>query len=131
MAPRMYLALDANFTSSASIEALGETFGPGGPLTIVALLGMAKQQGARGEVKTTRRKLASDAFLSSPDDAHKIVLAAIELGILAGLDLTDRTIHVRLVRWGEWQPRMSAAERQAEARRKAALNGSAPEEVSA
>jgi len=65
MAPRMYYAVDAAFKSSPSIEDLGETQGPGGPLAMVSLMGLAQQGGNKGMAVTTKRKLAADAFLSS------------------------------------------------------------------
>jgi hypothetical protein len=115
----MYLALDANFAAASTIEQLGETHGPAGPMVVIALLGMAKQQGARGQVMTTRRKLAADAFLSDPDQAHAVVRDAVELGTLRGIALDDRAIQVEFVNWGEWQPRLSSAERAARARDRA------------
>lgn len=128
MAPRMYLALDAGFTSSAAIEELGETHGAAGPMTIVSLLGLAKQQGERGAVKTTRRKLAADAFLSGPDEAERIVEHALALGVLDEIDLDERTVYVRFRRWGDWQKRAADADRQAahRAAQRAGVNGSDP-----
>lgn len=126
----MYLALDAGFTSSASIEELGETHGAAGPMTVVSLLGLAKQQGQRGEVKTTRRKLAADAFLPTPDEAERIVAHAIELGVLEGIELDERTVHVRFPRWGDWQNRSADADRQAahRAAQRAGSNGTGAED---
>jgi hypothetical protein len=116
MAPRMYLALDAGFTSSAAIEELGDTHGPAGPLVIVSLLCLAKQQGQKGAVRTTRKKLAADAFLSSPDDAARIVDHALALGVLEpheGAGTDERTISVRFPRWESWQFRQQEADRKA------------------
>lgn len=125
-AHRMYLALDANFTSSASIEELGEAHGPAGPMTIVSLLGLAKQQGAQGEVRTTRRKLADDSFVIDQALTDRIVRQAAELGILEAIQLDGRAIHVRFVEWKKWQPRLSSAERAA-LKRARDKNGSSPE----
>lgn len=116
MAPRMYYAMDANLTSTATIEELGETHGAEGPMVIVALLGLAKQQGGHGEVRTTIRKLTAGAFLSDPAHAGTIVEHAARLGVLEALDLGDREIHVRFPRWSDWQLRQKAAERQADHR---------------
>jgi hypothetical protein len=131
MAPRMYLALDAGFTSSAAIEQLGETHGAAGPMTIVSLLGLAKQQGEQGAVKTTRRKLAADAYLSGPEEAERIVAQALALGILEEIKTDERMIYVRFPRWGDWQKRAADADRQARWRRSQSLNGasSAKEDV--
>jgi hypothetical protein len=109
----MYLCLDAGFTSSAAIEELGEAHGPAGPMIVVSLLGMAKQQGWKGAVKTTRRKLADDAFVVDRDLVDVIVRQAVEIGVLEAIELDARTIHVRFVRWESWQKRLSDAERQA------------------
>ena len=127
MAKRMYYAMDAGFTSSASIEELGETHGPDGPMVIVALLGMAKQQGAQGEAKTTRRKLADDAFIGDKDRVGHIVKHAVALGVLEAIQHDSRTIHVRFTTWMDWQRRLTDAERRALKRSRDAVNGSAPE----
>ncbi|MDX6583008.1 MAG: hypothetical protein QOI10_2192 [Solirubrobacterales bacterium] len=118
MAPkRVYYAMDGYFTQDAAIEELGETYGPGGPLAIVALLCMAKRQplvSNQGEVFTTARSLVAEAHLADREQARKIVDDACRLGILQGLDAAgDREIHVRFPRWSDWQERQRSAEKQA------------------
>lgn len=128
----MYLALDSGFLNSPAIEALGETHGPDGPMVVVALLCSAKMQGAKGEVRTTRRKLADDAFVGDRDRIDKIIRQAVDLGLLEELAIGDREIHVRFPRWQSWQQRKDDADRKAaerERKRAAALNGSDPEPV--
>jgi hypothetical protein len=124
MAPRMYFALDAGFTSSAAIEQLGERHRSAGPMVVISLLGMAKNQGAGGAARTTAKKLAADAFLTGgPDQARQIVLDAAEVGTLEVVEIGDRVIHVKFVRWQEWQPRLAAAERAAKSRAKQKSSG--------
>lgn len=113
MAPRMYCAMDAGFTSSAAVERLGEAYGPAGPMVLVSLLGMAKQQGDRGAAKTTCRKLSEDSFAGDRKQVEAIVRDAIEFGVLEGIELDERVIYIRFVRWESWQKRLSDSERQA------------------
>jgi hypothetical protein len=121
--PGMWLALDAAFTSSPSVEALGETHGSAGPMVVVSLLGLAKMQGAGGAVRTTFKRLADDAFLPGTEDARRIVEHAIDLGMLEELELNGRRVHVRFQNWGDWQKRAQNAERQARHRESTRRNG--------
>jgi hypothetical protein len=121
----MYFALDAGFTSSAAIEELGETHGAAGPMVVISLLASAKQQGDGGRVRTTRRKLAADAFLAGVDEAQRIVEHAATAGVIEIYGLDKRAIYVGFPRWDDWQPRAQAAARQAAKRAadRAAGNG--------
>lgn len=98
-----WYAMAALFNHDPKIERLGESHGPGGPLAVVELFGMAKLQGRGGRVEGSHRVLAVSAFLDGREEARDILRDAGEAGIVEIDELTDHGFVVRLARWSRWQ----------------------------
>lgn len=102
MSGRWY-SMDAEFTVNEQVEALGEEFGPGGPLVIVALMGKAAlQHQTGGRIKGTFKHLADHAYIER-SETRKVIQRAGELGILTVEEVTDRGFEVVLNAWQRWQ----------------------------
>jgi hypothetical protein len=109
MSRSAWFAMDTLFLEDAKIERLGESFGPGGPLAIVALLGQAKIQGRGGRVEWSLRALSSAAFLEDKKQAASILSAAGEADVIEIDALDARAFVVRLINWRRWQDRFRKA----------------------
>lgn len=114
MAPRrIWYAMDAQFTFDPRIQPLGEDFGPGGPLAIAHMMGVAKLQDEGGQARMRWTGLARGAFLRGAREAREIVEAAAAEGVLEILDSDERGFVARFTNWGSWQTDPTNAERQA------------------
>lgn len=116
----VWFALEAGFNGDDSFDALGEEFGPGGPLAVITVMGHAKMQG-RGRAKMTFRQLALAAWLEGgSSDASQIMERANALGLLEGYEATERGFKTGFARWEAWQEKLGNAQRQARHRAKRA-----------
>lgn len=84
------------------VEMLGETHGPVGGLVWTALLCLAGLQEKGGEVETTYRALAHEAF-SDAETVKAVIDSAIEAGLCHEVSRDVRGVVVRLPKWKTWQ----------------------------
>ncbi len=95
--------MQSDFLSDDGIIDLGDEHGPGGPLVMVALLGLAKQQDDAGRVRIGWRRLAREAFLDDPALARNAVTSAATIGLLTIIEQDDRLVSLQFGKWGEYQ----------------------------
>ncbi len=107
---KRWFPLTTQFTADARIEQLGETFGAGGPLAIVVMLGQAKIQNDGGRSEGTFRDLAHDAFLEDRKQARTIVEQAEGVGLIDVEAIDDHGFVVMFPRWRRYQERMRKQE---------------------
>lgn len=118
--PAEWVPHDVFFLGRASIQELGDRFGPAGPLVFLHIIHEAKRAalggapvGKQGIVNRTYRSVARSAFLR--DDTatvRAIVAACVEEELLELLsESTDKRMVVRLVKWNEWEPQDSSGAR--------------------
>lgn len=101
---RIWFAMDCLFTADPSVAELGNQFGPGGPLTLVHLLGVAKLQDDGGRVRIGWKSLSRAAYLTGPKRAREIVAFAADNGSLELLSADDKVVVARFPDWHVWQP---------------------------
>lgn len=94
--------MSSTFTRDGKIGVLGDEFGPGGPMAIVALLGAAKEQNHGGRVEQGWRELTVQAFLDR-GQAKAIVERAAELGVIEVEDLGEVEFVAKFPQWRKWQ----------------------------
>jgi hypothetical protein len=87
---------------------LGGTFGPAGPLVLVALILEAhKAIPTKAKdfdcVPMRYAALARRAFLKDGDEARQIIAAAVEVGLLERVEDDGQRFVVRLVKWESWE----------------------------
>lgn len=104
MARARWLAVDAAYFESPTVEELGETHGPPGPLVFTALLTEAAQAGWGGRVRTTRRRLSQLTY-TTPEIVGEVIRHAAAIGSLEVVELDERRVEVQLVNWKVWQDR--------------------------
>lgn len=97
------------FLTDPKIEDLGEKYGPGGPLTFVALLGRAKIANDGGRVTCSYRTLAHEVFVDRADVARMIEGAA-EVDLLTIERSDDGEVTVRISAFARWQDTSRKAE---------------------
>lgn len=93
-------AKDAAWLDREAVVELGVQFGPGGPLVLDALCGMAKLENDAGRVFTGLLSLARKTF-TEPDLVHSVVVAAAALGALDDLEFDEdgRRFRCRISGW--------------------------------
>ena len=97
-----WFSMSTQFLTDPKIESLGEKHGPGGPLTIVALLGRAKIEADAGRVTCSYRTLAHESFVDRADIA-RILEDAAETGLLSIERNDDSGATVRFPAFRRWQ----------------------------
>lgn len=112
-------AKDAAWLDREAVVELGVQFGPGGPLVLDALCGMAKLENDAGRVFTGLLSLARKTF-TEPDLVHSVVVAAAALGALDDLEFDEdgRRFRCRISGWQADQTKGRTAHRVAEHRAK-------------
>lgn len=112
--PRPWVRLDLAFFEQDTVRDIGERFGPGGPLILLALIIEAKRAAmsgapleAQGSVSLRYAALARMAFVAEAD-ARAIVAALADLDLLQSVDDDGRRFTARLTKWAAWEPRDSA-----------------------
>jgi hypothetical protein len=120
VAPRPWVRLDLAFLDQDTVRELGDTHGPAGPLTLLALIVQANSAALaglpperQGTLSIRYRALARSAFLDGPDSARRIVDHLIELGLVERTADDDQQCALRMTRWTKWEPKdIRAASRQ-------------------
>jgi len=97
-----WFSMSTQFLTDPKIETLGEKHGPGGPLTIVALLGRAKIEADAGRVTCSYRTLAHESFVDRADIV-RILEDAAETGLLDIQDSDDAGATVFFPAFRRWQ----------------------------
>jgi hypothetical protein len=111
-----WFAFDNTYLSDDKIEAIGEEFGPLGPLVGVALLSRAAVIYEKGRVSGTYRDLAHDCYCDDDRDAVRAVVSRlVELGFMEQVSGDERRYDCRIVGWERWQNRKRKADQRARA----------------
>lgn len=130
--PRLWFYMDSLFHEQPVIQAMRDSFGPGGPYTLVVLLCEAyKRHFLRstdsGVVDMTYASLAYSAGLTAPEEALMVLRYLADTGIVQpegcafpsqNDDFKEHaTFRVRFLKWESWTPKdPGAAERKARSR---------------
>lgn len=129
--PRPWFPLDTDYFNQPSIRALGDEFGPAGPLAFLLIVTEAKRAAIaglpvseQGRVSVRYRAIAQTSFLDSTTSALAIVDACEREELLERLpESTDARLVARLTKWSLWEPSdATAAERKRRQRQR--TNGS-------
>lgn len=111
--PRQWVRLDLAFLEQDNVRDVGERFGPGGPLVLLALVLEAKRAamaGApveqQGTVSLRYAALGRMAFVDE-SQARTIVASLVGLELIQTMTDDDRRFTARLTKWGSWEPRDS------------------------
>jgi hypothetical protein len=100
---RVWFAKDADFLEDPAIVELGERHGPGGPLLIDALLGLAKLAQGGGRVTVGHTALARRAFIDNADTVRAILRDSAEFGVLELDEVSPLKCEVIFPQWDRWQ----------------------------
>lgn len=100
--------LDVRFAKDDKVEAIGERFGPAGPLAMVVLLLNAKAQNKGGKVDGTYRDLAHDVYIDREQSAE-LLEALVEIGFAEG-ELNGRNFKLFLPAFKRWNDRQRKQE---------------------
>lgn len=100
---RVWYAKDADFLEDPAIVELGDRHGPGGPLVIDALLGLAKLAREGGRVTVGHTALARRAFIDGADTVRAILRDSAEFGVLEVDEISPLKCEVRFPQWDRWQ----------------------------
>lgn len=100
---RVWFAKDADFLGDPAIVELGERHGPGGPLLIDALLGLAKLAQGGGRVTVGHTALARRAFIDDADTVRAILRDSAEFGVLVVDEVSPVKCEVTFPNWDSWQ----------------------------
>lgn len=104
---------DARWLAWDSVIELGEEFGPGGPLVMVAITSEAKLQANCWRVKVGLRTIARESFVKDPETVRAIIVRSAAIGLLDEVEFAERTVTCKV-------SGMAASERKArDAQRKA------------
>ena len=96
-----WFALDAAWLDRDAPDELGDEFGPGGPLTLIALMCAAKLENDGGRVHAAFRTLAKRNFTGDVDLTRRIVEHATAIGAIDDLKMhgAGRRFSCRLSGW--------------------------------
>jgi len=100
--------VDLRFPKDDKTEAIGEKFGPAGPLAMLVLLLNAKAQNRGGKVEGTYRDLAHDVHIDR-DEAAKVLEGLIQVGFAEG-ELNGRYFKLSLPAYKRWNERIRKQE---------------------
>lgn len=100
--------VDLRFPKDDKTEAIGEKFGPAGPLAMLVLLLNAKAQNRGGKVEGTYRDLAHDVHIGR-DDAAKVLEGLVQVGFAEG-ELNGRNFKLFLPAYKRWNDRQRKQE---------------------
>jgi hypothetical protein len=100
--------VDLRFPKDDKTEAIGEEFGPAGPLTMLVLLLNSKAQNRGGKVEGTYRDLAHDVHIER-DEAAKVLEGLIRVGFAEG-KLNGRNFSLVLPAYKRWNDRQRKQE---------------------
>ena len=113
---RPWSPIDREYLAQDTIRALGQRFGPAGPLVFLALVLEAGKTPSGGWVEMRYGALAQLAFVEA-GQARDVVAAACDQGLMDGLVSDPQRFRGHLTRWEAWEAKdPTAAERQARAR---------------
>lgn len=116
MSARLWFARDTGFTADPKVQALGDEYGPGGPLALEELMAIAKLGGNCGSFEVGYSTLARRAFVTARKARH-IVDAARLSGLIELTGEDGKTAIGCFPKWSRWQPKdPTGAERKARLR---------------
>jgi hypothetical protein len=109
--------VDLRFPKDDKTEAIGEKFGPAGPLAMLVLLLNAKSQNRGGKVEGTYRDLAHDVHIDR-DEAAKVLEGLVQVGYAEG-ELNGRNFKLFLPAYKRWNDRQRKQEQREREREQA------------
>jgi hypothetical protein len=103
MSDGVWFAKQAMFLDDPAIVELGAQHGPGGPLVVDALLGLAKLARKGGSVTVGYTGLARRTFLGGGRECREIIESAARFKVLEVTESDEVRCTVRFPRWEKWQ----------------------------
>jgi hypothetical protein len=106
---RIWFARDTGFTADPTVQAIGEAYGPGGPLALEEMMALAKLNNKEGSFTTSYSVIARRAFITAARVRSVVHQAANPPGestaIIKLIDEDAKHFTARFVRWATWQPK--------------------------